>query len=319
MRRELTGVNPSGVSGLALVAASVLLSSAIQATSKTLLETIDSLYLLFMGQVVAGVFMAVLYGLLSSLPDLRRLGTRALLAFLAVTVLGGLIGPLLLFEGLKLTSATNAVLVGRSESVITFIAGAWLLRESVTRYQWVGGVLILAGSVLTVVVESSSVLTLPGAGDVLVLGSAAAWSLGTVIYRAVLRDAPTRVIVLYRNLVGATLCLIFGVLFFGKGHLPLVFSANRLPLVIAYAVGIMTLSQLFWYKGLALVSITRASVFTLAAPVTGVVFASLLLGESISLGHILGGVFILVGMAIGLLRYPVQHGNRSLMELRWLK
>lgn len=305
-----------GALGMGLVASSVVLSSAIQATSKVLLESIDSLYLLFMGQIVAAAFMAMLYGVVRSFPELRRLGSRRLVAFLAVTVLGGLAAPLMLFEGLKLTTATNAVLVGRTESVLTFVAGGWLLRESLTRHQWIGAGLVLAGSILVVLTAGGARAGSIGTGDLLVFGSAAAWAVGTVIYRAFLCDAPTKVLVLYRNLVGAMLCLALGLVLFGAGHLAVVFRGDKIVFVIAYAVGIMTLSQLFWYKGVSLVAISSASALTLAAPFTGALFAVLLLGETISMGQILGGVLIVLGMAVGLRRLPVQRGHRGVLQWR---
>jgi drug/metabolite transporter (DMT)-like permease len=80
-------------------------------------------------------------------------------------------------------------------------------------------------------------------------------------------------------------------------------AAGSVAAVVYYALVPTVGGYLLWYGGLARVTGAEASLFTSVAPVSAVVLAMILLGETVSLSQIIGiGCVLVAILALGFAR-----------------
>ena len=207
------------------------------------------------------------------------------------------------FAQLSTTTSRAAVLTFTFPMMSAALA--WLaLGERLDRR----GALALAVGGLGVAVLALPViqrLTAPGplpplAGFLLPLGAALTWSLGTVATKRWPPVGDRMVLTAWQLLVGAGLTGVCSLLV-GE-TLP---SRWPVPVVAAMAFHVLVatmVAYVLWYRLLANVSATVASITTLAVPVVGVLGAMALVGERPSATDWLGFVLVLAGAALAALR-----------------
>ena len=137
--------------GVPLALASALLFGASTPFSKLLLSQVDPQILAGLLYLGAGLGLAAVHlgRAVIGLPGVEAPLRRSDLPWLAaVTIFGGLIGPLLLMLGLARTEAATAALLLNLESLAT-MAIAWLwFHENVDRRLLLGALAIVAGAVI---------------------------------------------------------------------------------------------------------------------------------------------------------------------------
>jgi len=147
----------------------------------------------------------------------------------------------------------------------------------------------------------------PLAGLLLPLGAALTWSIGTVATKRWPPVGDRVVLTAWQLLVGAGLTAV-GSLFTGETiprHWPV-------PVVVAMAFHVLVatmVAYVLWYRLLASVSATVASLTTLAVPVVGVLGAMALVGERPSAADWLGFVLVLAGAGLVLLKMKPAAGR----------
>ena len=137
--------------------------------------------------MVASLFYAVVLGRSAVKERLFR-RDWALLAAMALT---GVLGfPVLLYRGLQLTTATNAVLINATGPLMTAVLAAILLREQLSPRHVLGGLISFFG--VTLIVSGGSFERLlqwhVNAGDLYVLLAVVLWGLYSVISRKATRS-----------------------------------------------------------------------------------------------------------------------------------
>jgi drug/metabolite transporter (DMT)-like permease len=158
--------------------------------------------------LAAGLFCAALLGLESRnvRRDRNRLQGRDWWWLLSAIVFGGVLGPLALFYGLRLSSGHVAGLLLNFEAVFTVGLGAFLSHERVGSRGLRGiGLVIASAAVLSASGESSTSATRP-LGALLIVAACACWGLdNNFTQRISIRDA--RQIVAIKGLVGGVVSL----------------------------------------------------------------------------------------------------------------
>jgi drug/metabolite transporter (DMT)-like permease len=137
--------------GVPLALGSAVLFGASTPLSKLLIGSVDPWLLAGILYFGAGIGLAVMHvarPLLGLGRTEAQIGRADVPWLLAVTVFGGILGPLLLLLGLAQTSASSGALLLNLEGLAT-MAIAWLVfRENVDRRLLLGAAAILAGAVL---------------------------------------------------------------------------------------------------------------------------------------------------------------------------
>ncbi|MHB1513141.1 MAG: DMT family transporter [Acidiferrobacter sp.] len=114
---------------------------------------------------------------------------------------GGIIGPVLLMEGLTRTGAANASLLLNLEGVLTALLAWIVFRENVDRRIATGMALIVAGGVLVSWKEGAIAL---GSGSLLIAGACLAWAIDNNLTRGLSARDPIQIAGLKGLVAGLT-------------------------------------------------------------------------------------------------------------------
>ena len=205
----------------------------------------------------------------------------------------------LAYLGLNHTTAVNGVVLN-SFIPVMIVAIAWIfLRERLAPVQ-VAGVAISLGGVLAILSQGSLAQLLAfrlNIGDLFVILSMLMWSLYTIL----LRWRPAGLHPLSFLFVLAAIgdaC----VLPMWLGEMALGRFIAWTPQVVVALATVATFSSvlayIFWNRGVEEVGPQVAGLFVHLMPVYGVLLATLFLGESLEVYHVVGIAFILAGIAI---------------------
>lgn len=200
--------------------------------------------------------------------------------------------------GLNLTSPSNSALILSIQPLLGVLYVDLIKKEHVGRQQYWGMLLALVGVVLVILKPTAklhfSLETLPG--DLLTLMAGFCSAIFFSVWSKPLLKT-------YSPLRLMSYCMIIGSLV-----LWIVSPFSAQPVVwgqvlektwwsMGYAVVFSgMLGHVFWYEGLERIGVTKSMVYLYFIPIWAVVFNFLMMGETIFLQQILGGVLILLGV-----------------------
>lgn len=221
--------------------------------------------------------------------DLR---TFAFLGFAGIFVSTG--GTYL---AIAFTTASSAAILQAASPVMVAIGARLYLKERLRRRQW-AGVAVSALGVLLVVTRGSwrAIVHLElMAGDFILLVAQAGWAVYTVHGKRVLAVHSPVVATTASYLLGALMLL--PVPFLTAGLFPAPNWSSPVAWgVVAFQAFLGAIAHVWWYEGVQQVGASRAATFMNLQPVTGVLLAWLMLGETIEAAEILGGLAVLAGV-----------------------
>jgi len=234
--------------------------------------------------------------LLLSLTHRERLRTPwpsiILIAAFAVTIQGAL-----LFWGLRSPDmpATAANLILQIQIPFAVLLDWLLMKERPDGRKMLGTALAILGVALVIGLPETPPGLVP---TMMIIVSAACWSLGQVLVRKLGRD--NGVGVLKGNAIGSVPQLALATLLFEQGQWQAVVTANWLEWAMLGFVAVVGFyfAYVSWFTLLKQCRLDEASPFLLLMPVVGIVTAAIVLGESVSAAQLVGGAVILFGLAI---------------------
>lgn len=260
-------------------------------------------------QELSPLLLSAMRFCLASLPFLLFVRKPASLTWRLLAVYGlvqgvGQFG--LLFAGLALgMPAGMASVVLQAQAFISLLLGALFLQEQPKPWQWAG--LVIASLGLGVIGmargEGSGSMTL--IGFVLTLGSAALWSVANLITRHAAKQGPYEPLPF---LVWSSIFPIIPLLILSQwleaphfGNIPTQLQSAGWVAVgsVAYlALASTLLGYGLWTKLLQRYSVGTVAPLSLLVPVIGILSGMFAFGERPVLGHWLGTIGVLVGMAV---------------------
>ena len=129
--------------------------------------------------------------------------------------------------------------------------------------------------------------------------SVALQALAAVISRVMLRTCSVQTFVFLRNFVSAVVFFWIAVYFYGFGHFADAFSGGLWIAMTVYALVIVVIGQIAWYKALAGLPSSIVAQWSMLFPFFAIFFAYLLLGEVPKTIQWIAGGIIVVGMLVG--------------------
>ncbi len=247
--------------------------------------------------VVASLFYAVALGRFAFKERLLR-KHWALLAGMTLTGVFGF--PLLLYRGLQLTTATDAVLINATGPLMTAILAAILLKERLFPRHILGGLITFFG--VTLIVSRGSLERLHqwhvNVGDLYVLLAVVLWGLYSVIGRKATQSRSVFSVTVISTWMGLPLFL--GVAAVGWQPTTAHWSWHLALAVVYIGIFPSAVAFLSWNEGVRRVGPNRAMVFYNMLPVYGSILGVILLGESFGVQHFIGGGLILAGSFIAI-------------------
>jgi drug/metabolite transporter (DMT)-like permease len=286
------------VLGWVALVACVFSSGTYNAFAKLLSGGLSPLSLFFLSELLTGFFVMFSFGVMPVFRGLARLKGKDLRSMILVGLLSGTTAPLLLFSGLRLSTAVNASLFGNLEPVFLVMLAVLVLGERFTQRHIVAGIAVLIGMV-TISLRGFTDGLQWNAGDVLLVLASLAFAVGSIVFRKKLRHAQPH-LVLFMRAVVAVSCFFLASPFISH---PLIEEIRALPLsLVPVLIGFGFISRFLnvftFYEALDRLPVTTVSLVVNLTVIVSIAFAWLLLGEPISWYHILGGGLIVLGTLI---------------------
>ncbi|MEM8719798.1 MAG: DMT family transporter [Cyanobacteria bacterium P01_G01_bin.39] len=250
---------------------------------------------LFVGNLCSAIAVCLGFNFNHIIRDLKTLETKILLGLLLNGCLASLLSSLI-FLGLKYTSVTNSVLLGRLGPVLYAVVGTVLLGKKLSKFELAGFSLIVVGITTITLKDSNFQLNL---GDILILTSTLVYTCTALLGKVALADkCSLAVIVFTRNFISAIAFFIIAVLLFGFNHFGDAFSGGLWVVMSVYGLVVVALAQLLWYSALNRLNSKTVGAITSLSPIFGIIFAYLLNGESPSRVQFSALIVILLGLFI---------------------
>lgn len=231
----------------------------------------------------------------------QRVSRRDAALLVVQAAAGGVGYTVLLISGTRLSSPLDAgVMLGTLPAMSTLIA-AVLLRERQTPRDWAAAALATSGVLLVTFTPghvAPSMQTL--AGDALVLAAVACEAVFILLNRRL--ATPLAPLALSTAMSGLGFVLALVPAAFEWRAAAAGWTTGAVAAIVYYALVPTVLGYLCWYAGSARTSGTEAALFTAIAPVSAVLFAVTLFGETLNATRLAGIALVVAGMLVGAMR-----------------
>jgi drug/metabolite transporter (DMT)-like permease len=197
--------------------------------------------------------------------------------------------------GLEYTSASHMVVFLYTSPIFTALGMHFVhADERLSRIQWSGIGLAFLGVCIAFLGPANTGQQTTLLGDFYALLAGAVWGFTTVaIRRSKLSEAPA-VKTLFYQMAAASILLIGMAFALGRGEMN---WTTETSINMAFqAVVIAFASYLTWFWLLRRYLASRMATFTFITPLIGVLFGVLILGETLSVQFIIGGLLVLTGI-----------------------
>ena len=289
--------------GVLAALGAALLFGAGTPLAKWLLDTVDPWLMAGLLYLGSGVGLT-LYRHLKKMPAIHL--SRQEVPWLVGAILaGGIVGPVLLMQGLTAMPASGASLLLNAESMFTVLLAWFVFKENFDRRIALGMLAILAGAI---------VLSVPGEAHITglwpalaILGACLAWAIDNNLTRKIsLTDASW--IASVKGWVAGTVNL--GLAFSLGASLPAIPNMAAAMLIGFFAYGV---SLTLFVVGLRHLGTARTGAYFSVAPFFGALLA-LLMGEALTLPLFIAGVLMAIGTWLHLTERHEHVHTHEMME-----
>src|SRR6202041_854307 len=201
----------------------------------------------------------------------------------------------LLFHGLKLTSASRAVVFLYTAPFFVALGSYQFLGERLRASQWGGLALSFGGVALAIGVPQANVDAKVLLGDLLIVGGGAMWAATTLLVKATsLLQAPPEKALGYQVAVSIPI-LAFAAWISGETitHVP---GPLALSLTAYQAFWVVGLTFLLWFSLVRTYSASKLSAFTFITPLFGVIASYFIMHDRLSLAFGAAALLVIAGL-----------------------
>ena len=180
------------------------------------------------------------------------------------------------------------------------ILGYVILKEKITKLQLLFSVVLFFGLTIGITqfftLFSLNLTILIGVVILLVISFL--WMIGHTLTKPIFgtKEATPIQMVFIRNLLSGLILIITYFIFFPLDYKIWVDPQNLLFFLImgtVYGSGLIC-----WYKTLSYLDVSKASTIFAPTPITAALFATLILGESFTIFHLIGGILVIVSILV---------------------
>ncbi len=234
------------------------------------------------------LFSVILF--FNELASFKELNTKQWLKLAAIGFFGGSIPFLLFFKGLSLTSAAMASFIHKTMFIYVAIFAGIFLKEKINKGILTGGILLLAGNLLLLKVNSFSF----NIGDLLVLIAALFWAVEFTISKNALNDIRPNLVAFGRMAFGSFFILLFLIT---TGNISDLAAITFPQIAWACLASVFLFFYVFtWYNGLKHIDVSVAAcILLLGSPVT-TLLSFIFLGTGVTIMQAIGMILIVAGV-----------------------
>lgn len=223
----------------------------------------------------------------------ERVRKEDFLHLVLLAVFGVALLYILQYEGVNLTTATNASLMVAFNPTMTLLLSSFLIKEKLSFKKLLAILIAFLGAFLVITNGSMDIGTRMNdvVGSLLSLASTFCWAVYTVLNKKFVEKHSPLFSTVYTSIFGALLLLPF---------LP---SSQLLSLSLYGWMGLVYLAltctvfgYLVWSYSLKFIDASKAAVFVYLVPLFSVLLAFIFLGETLTAYSAFGGFLILAGV-----------------------
>jgi drug/metabolite transporter (DMT)-like permease len=253
--------------------------------------------LLYAGAAIALLMVRAAVGLQQAESPVQQ---RDLAPLVGLTVLGGIVGPLCLVQGLTLLSAGSASLLLNLEAVFTLLIAVLIGREHLSRNGLIAAVLIVAGAVF---LSEGSLGGTTVQGGLLIGAACLAWGIDNNLSQRLSLRNPLQISLL--KALGASVPMLLLAMGLGQQFPP------GPALLATLAIGAIGYGLSIWLDLLALrhLGAAREALVFSTAPFVGLLYSLLVLREAFTSGMAMASAAMLLGVGL-LLKEDHSHWHR---------
>jgi drug/metabolite transporter (DMT)-like permease len=222
-----------------------------------------------------------------------------------ILVLGGLgfgVYQILWTTGLQFIPAGDSALIIASTPVLVAVLAVVIGADTLTPMKFAGAVLSFLGVVVVIAAGVGITLGSSALGSALTLAAACCWAAYTAFAAPILRRHSPLVLTTWATVGGVLVLIPFGTLqLFAPGAARPADSGETVSVVLAIVYsGVLAaaLANIIVFNGVMLLGPTRVITLQSFVPAMAVVMAFIFLGEPIRPAQVIGGLIIVLGVAM---------------------
>ena len=257
--------------------------------------------------IAAGCLYAIARHRYGSIPRLTK-HQRLPVVLLGLT--GVFAYNVLFFNGLSLIPASRASIIIANNPILISVLAAFFFGETLTIIKVLGILLSVSGAVIAI--SNADPLALfdggVGLGDLFILGCVLSWAIYSLLGKRVVRDLSPLLATSHAAVVGMAALFIPACL---EGMPGLVGSYRLVDWCNLAYLGIFgtVIGFVWYYDGIRKIGPSRASLFINFVPISAILLAHLILGETLTPALLVGAIMVVAGVTLNQL--PVAAGRSS--------
>jgi len=260
-------------------------------------RTLDPFCAAFLRFLIASIFLLLLtWRYERHFPVLRK---HEWLPVVLLGLTGIFLYNVLFFGGLKTVQAGRAAVIIAANPVFISLLSGLFFKEKLRFFQWAGILISVMGAVVVITRGQWRNLFDQGiqAGDWMIVGCVVCWVLYSIIGKRVMNGLSPRVTVLYSVLIG-TAALAFPAFFRGLPAKAAAMGALQWAGLFYLGFFGTVLGFVWYYEGVQKIGPSLAGQYISFVPVSAVILGALLLGETVTVSLITGGLLVIGGVII---------------------
>ncbi|MDA8276674.1 MAG: EamA family transporter [Actinomycetota bacterium] len=248
----------------------------------------------FMALEMREVISAIVLIAIAKRKNLLKVERADYLSFFGVGLIGFTVSIGFQFQGTYDAGAGLGSLITASSPILIAILGALIFKEKVPPLRWAAIAIAFLG--VAIVLGSPTGGKQSSKGVILLLVAMVAWSIYTIWSRRLLDRYSAITVVAVACAVGAVTSSPLAIVAAIHSKSPLPTTLIGWGEVGYISIVGMVIAFFLWVSGFKHVDASRGAVMLLFQPLAGVILGSLILGEKISRGSLIGGVLVCIGV-----------------------
>jgi drug/metabolite transporter (DMT)-like permease len=276
--------------GIVIALVSCMFLALESVFSKVLLRHMPPIVLAALSSTFAAIVLFAILEVENKAWEIFKLRRREFIVLLSVGLISGVLAQLLYVTGLNESTATNAVLLTRLNSLLIALMGIVLIREKLG-WHHIFGAILMVGGIVIIATKNFTAEVKPTQGDGLLILAAICWASANILMKKYLTKLPPEVIVVYYYAFSGAMLL--GISY---RELPTSLTSEAIVYLTGLVLLVSVIGRYLWYWSFEHTSACNVGLASLSMPLFGVLYAVVLLQESPQPFQILGGLMVFSGL-----------------------
>lgn len=234
----------------------------------------------------------------SQIFELQLHGWKKNYKFLIYLGINFAIAQVLFFTAYQLAGAINGSLAAQSTLIFALIFGFLINREKISKIQIIFSIFLIFGLTLAITQGSFNILEF-NIGVLIMMITAMLWMLAHTMTKPILdrNELTTTQLVFIRNFLSSIILISTYFIFFPLDNIEILLNPYNYLFFIAMGF-LYAFDLFFWYKSLAHIEVSKASIIVSPMPILTAFFAYIFLSEIFTIYHLIGSIIIIFSIMI---------------------